>query len=170
MPVKIIILYLAYHNVMLLSTHPVEYRYNKFNGWFAVISLVAIIGVAVPYIISNAKAGDNGIALAILTGAGIAALLLVFVINKYFIPALRGDIALEITTKGITSYLHNISISWRDVDNIEVNGGRMADVLYIYLKQETDDGDYVRIPLQWITGNDDDIYETAKAFWKHKPQ
>jgi len=152
---------------MLLSTHPVQYRYNKFNGWFAVISLAAIIGVAVPYIISNAKAGDNGIALAILTGA---ALLLVFVINKYFIPALRGDIALEITINGITSYLHNISISWRDVDNIEVNGGRMADVLYIHFKHETDYGDYVRIPLQWITGDDDDIYETARAFWKHKPQ
>ncbi|MEO6979101.1 MAG: hypothetical protein ABI113_12005, partial [Mucilaginibacter sp.] len=126
---------------MLLSTHPVEYRYNKFNGWFAVISLAAIIGVAVPYIISNAKAGDNGIALAILTGAGVAALMLVFVVSKYFIPALKGDVALEINVKGIKSYLHNISISWADVDNIEVNGGRMADVLYIYFKQETDYGD-----------------------------
>jgi hypothetical protein len=155
---------------MLLSTHPVEYRYNKFNGWFAVISLAAIIGVAVLYIISNAKAGDNGIALVLLAGAGIAALMLVFVVSKYFIPALKGDIALEINVKGIKSYLHNISISWADVDNIEVNGGRMADVLYIHFKQETDYGDYVRIPLQWITGNDDDIYETAKAFWKHKPQ
>ena len=161
---------MAYHNAMLLSTHPVEYRYNKFNAWFAVISLAAIIGVAVPYIISNAKAGDNGIALAILTVAGIAALMLVFVVNKYFIPALRGDIALEINVKGITSYLHDLSVAWRDVENIEVKGGRTADVLYIYFKQETDYGDYVRIPLQWITGNDDDIYETAKAFWKHKPQ
>lgn len=154
---------------MLLSTHPVEYRYNKFNGWLIVICLTALIGVCIPYIISNSKAGDNGIALAILTGAGIAALILVFVINKYFLPALRGDIALEINVNGITSYLHNLEISWRDVDNIEVKSGRAADVLYIYFKHETDHGDYVRIPLQWITGNDDDIYETAKAFWKHKP-
>jgi len=160
---------LAYYNAMLLSTHPVEYRYNKFNSWFVVISLAAIIGVAVPFIISDAKSGDTGSALIILTGAGVIALILVFVINKYFIPALRGDIALEINVDGIISYLHNLEISWRDVENIEVRGGRTADVLYIYFKQETDYGDYVRIPLQWITGNDDDIYETAKAFWKHKP-
>lgn len=88
----------------------------------------------------------------------------VIVVVKYTIPAIQGRIALELNNEELVSYMRNISIPWNDIEDISLRTGKSSSSLYITFKVETDYGSYLRIPLQFVTGKDEDIYETVKAY------
>jgi len=86
---------------------------------------------------------------------------------KRLIPALKGDIALELDEDGISDYIRDISINWVDIEDICLNRGRSASVLQIDLKWESEYGKKIGIPLGWVKGKDDEIYETVMACFEH---
>jgi hypothetical protein len=91
--------------------------------------------------------------------------MLVLLVAKRLIPALKGDIALELAAEGINDYIRDVSIEWKDVKEIELIRGRTAALLRVSLKWVSDYGSEIVIPLRWVKGSDQDIYETALAYF-----
>ncbi|MHB8208444.1 MAG: hypothetical protein ACYDDY_13705 [Mucilaginibacter sp.] len=91
----------------------------------------------------------------------------VIVVVKYTIPAILGQIALELNNEELVSYMRNVSIPWNDIEDIDLRSGKSSSSLYITFKVETDHGSHIRIPLQFVMGKDEDIYETVKAYKQH---
>ena len=87
-------------------------------------------------------------------------------VTKRLIPALKGDIALELDEEGISDYIRDVSISWPDIGQISIKSGRSASTLQIDLKWESDYGTQIAIPLRWVKGKDREIYETALAYFE----
>jgi len=88
------------------------------------------------------------------------------IISKRLIPALKGDVALQLDDEGISDYIRDISIDWVDIKEITLLRGRSASTMRIELKFESDYGTEIAIPLRWIKGNDDEIYETTLAYFE----
>ena len=86
------------------------------------------------------------------------------VVIKYTIPAIQGRIALELNNKGLVSYMRKVTIPWNDIEDIDLRSGKSSSSLYITFKVETDHGSHIRIPLQFVTGNDEEIYKTVKTY------
>lgn len=98
-----------------------------------------------------------------------AVIFLFFVVEmttKRLIPAVKGEIALELDEEGINDYIRDASIGWNDIKEINFVRGRTAACLRIDLKWESDYGSQLAIPLRWIKGNDREIYETVSAFFE----
>ncbi|HEY2581855.1 MAG TPA: hypothetical protein VGI43_08615, partial [Mucilaginibacter sp.] len=57
----------------------------------------------------------------------------------------------------------DVSIGWKDIKEIKLIRGRSASTMQINLKWESDYGSRIAIPLRWIKGKDDEIYETVLA-------
>jgi len=104
---------------------------------------------------------------------GIAALFFLFMVAlliiKRLMPAIKGDIALQLDDEGISDYIRDVSINWADIKEINLVRGRSASTMQIDLKFESDHGSRIAIPLRWIKGNDDDIYETTMAYFNRAP-
>jgi hypothetical protein len=92
--------------------------------------------------------------------------LFTFILIKRLIPALRGEVALELNEEGITDYTRNIVIEWSDVKNIDMQLGRNFSKMIIDLKEETDYGNQIAISLRWVTGKDLEICETTQAYFE----
>jgi hypothetical protein len=92
--------------------------------------------------------------------------LVVLLIIKRLIPALRGDIALELDEEGINDYIRDISIEWKDIEKITLRRGRSAATILIDLKWESDYGKQIGILLRWVKGNDAEIYDTVLAYFE----
>lgn len=91
--------------------------------------------------------------------------LVILLVIKRLIPALRGDIALELDEEGINDYIRDISIEWKDIEKITLRRGRSASTMLIDLKWESDYGKQIGILLRWVKGNDAEIYETVLAYF-----
>ena len=101
---------------------------------------------------------------------GVCALIFLFLVTlliiKRLIPALKGDIALELDEKGINDYIRDISIEWKDIDKITLIRGRSASIMQIDLKWESDYGKQIGILLRWVKGKDAEIYDTTLAYFE----
>lgn len=93
--------------------------------------------------------------------------ILALLVLKRLIPAIKGDIALALDEQGINDYIRDVSIEWKDIKAISLMRGRSAAVLKVDLKFESDYGSSLSIPLRWVTGNDDDIYDTVLAYFEN---
>ncbi len=102
---------------------------------------------------------------------GLFSFLFVFLITllvmKRLIPALRGDIALEVDEEGISDYIRDVTIEWKDIEEINLVRGRSASSLTINLKWESDYGKQLSIPLRWVKGKDDEIYDTIMEYFEN---
>jgi len=87
------------------------------------------------------------------------------IIFKRLLPALRGDIALQLDEEGISDYVKEVSINWKDIKEINLVRGRSASIMRVDMKWESDYGSQIAIYLRWIKGNDDEIYETTLAYF-----
>ena len=111
---------------------------------------------------SNAGAPVDIVALAVYGFFSLVFLsTLALLVVKRLIPALKGDIALELDDDGINDYMRNISINWNDINDITLITGRSASIMQIDLKWESDYGKQLIIPLRWVKGKDDEIYQTV---------
>jgi len=93
----------------------------------------------------------------------------VLLITKRLIPAIKVDIALQLDDEGISDYIRDVSISWKDIKQINLVGGRSASIMQVNLKFESDYGSQVNIPLRWVKGKDEEIYETTMAYFEQAP-
>jgi len=92
--------------------------------------------------------------------------MLTMLIIKRLLPAIKGDIALQLDEEGISDYIRDVSIDWNDIKEINLVRGRSAFTMRIDLKFESDYGSQVAIPLRWVKGKDDEIYETTLAYFE----
>ena len=150
----------------MTMAEPIQFPYSKNS---------AFLGVALPLIFFVIT--FNNFRYSFLHGfilswviIGVADLiflsLFVFMLIKRLIPALRNDIALELSEEGITDYTRNIVIEWPDVKNIDMQLGRNSSKMLIDLKQETDYGQQIAVSLRWVEGKDLEICETTQAYFE----
>lgn len=147
-------------------TESIQYPYSKNS---------ALLGVGLPLIFFAITFNNlrysyiNGYILSwmIIVVADLVFLaLLLFVLIKRLIPALKNEIALELNEEGIVDYIRNIVIEWGDVREINLEMGRNSSKMVIDLKEETDYGKQIAIPLRWVAGKDLEICETTQAYFE----
>ena len=96
--------------------------------------------------------------------------LMTLLIIKRLIPALKGDIALELDNEGINDYVRDVSIGWKDIKDIKLIRGRSSSIMQINLKWESDYGSQIAIYLRWVRGSDSEIYKTTLACFEHNSE
>jgi hypothetical protein len=147
----------------ILMTEPTQYPYSL-NFSLGSILLMIILMLL---LFRNVAAVNSTVGWIIY---GICAIIFLFLVTlliiKRLIPALKGDIALEIDEQGVNDYIRDISIGWKDIDKITLLHGRSASTMLIDLKWESDYGKQVGILLRWVKGKDAEIYETTLAYFE----
>jgi hypothetical protein len=88
------------------------------------------------------------------------------IILKRLLPALRGDVALQLDDEGISDYIKEVSINWKDIKEIHFIRGKSAAIMRVDMKWESDYGSQIAIYLRWIKGKDQEIYETTMAYFE----
>jgi len=143
---------------------PTKYKYSlKFSiGTLALMLLMMFI------LLNNVMATNNTVAW-IIFGAFSAFFISLFslLIAKRLIPAIKGNIALELTDSTMIDYIRNITVDWKDIKDIEFVRGRSASTLQVNLKWESDYGSRIAIPLRWVKGKDEEIYDTVMAYFEN---
>jgi hypothetical protein len=146
-------------------TATTQYRYSL-NFSLATILLMVIL---MWLLFSNARGANSTISWAVY---GVCALLffslLSLLVIKRLIPALKGDVALELDADGISDYIRDISVNWIDIEDISLIPGRSASMLRIDLKWESEYGKQINLPLRWIKGKDADIYDMVMAYFNRE--
>jgi hypothetical protein len=146
-------------------TATTQYRYSL-NFSLGTILLMLIL---MWLLFSNARAANSTISWAVY---GICALLFISLLSllviKRLIPALKGDIALELDAEDISDYIRDISVNWIDIEDISLIPGRSASMLRIDLKWESEYGKQINLPLRWVKGKDTDIYDMALAYFNRE--
>ncbi|MFI5139681.1 MAG: hypothetical protein ACHQIM_17805 [Sphingobacteriales bacterium] len=145
---------------------PTQYPYSlKFSIGGIVLMLVVMLLMLLNTMASNT--------LAAWVVFGLFSLFFLFMVSmltvKRLIPAINGDIALRLDDEGISDYIRDVSIYWKDIKEIKLVQGRSASTMQIDLKFESDYGSSVAIPLRWVKGKDDEIYETTLAYFEQAP-
>ncbi|MDB5016720.1 MAG: hypothetical protein JWQ84_1552 [Mucilaginibacter sp.] len=144
---------------------PIYYPYSlKFSIGAIVLMIIFLL-----MLLSNVIAAHNIAAWVIFCVLGIAfGFMIVLLVVKRLIPALKGDIALSLDQQGISDYIRDVSIGWKDIKEISLVRGRSASTLRIDLKWESDYGSQIAIPLRWIKGKDQEIYETVLCYFEEE--
>jgi hypothetical protein len=85
---------------------------------------------------------------------------------KRLMPALKGDVALQLDDEGISDFVKDVTIRWTDIQDISLIEGRTAAIIRVDLKWETDYGSQIGIYLRWVKGKDQEIYESTLAYFQ----
>jgi hypothetical protein len=146
-------------------TETTKYKYS-INFSFGTIVLMLLLMLL---LLSNVIKASSTAAWVIY---GICSLLFISLISllvvKRLIPALKGEIALELNEQGIVDYIRNVTIDWKDIQEITLRRGRSASTMRVVIKWESDYGKEIWIPLRWIKGKDADIYNTVLAYFEEQ--
>ncbi|MDF2433214.1 MAG: hypothetical protein JWP44_2845 [Mucilaginibacter sp.] len=144
---------------------PTYYPYSlKFSIGAIVLMLVFLL-----MLLSNVIAAHNMAAWVIFGILGLAfGFMMVLLVTTRLIPAIKGDIALSLDQQGLSDYIRDVSIGWKDIKEISLVRGRSASSLRIDLKWESDYGSRIAIPLRWIKGKDQEIYETVLCYFEEE--
>jgi hypothetical protein len=145
---------------------PTQYQYSlKFS-----IGAITLMIILMLLLLSNTIAANN------VFGWGIFGVFMLFflfmivlLIMKRLIPAIKGDVALRVDDEGVSDYIRDISIGWEDIKEINLLRGRSASTMQIFLKFESDHGSQIDIPLRWVKGKDNEIYDTTMAYFEQAP-
>ncbi len=144
---------------------PTIYLYSKRNSMFTILVML-VLGVLFTSNIYKAYYTNDRFDLILFALLlALLACVLVIVITKRLIPAFKKTVILEFNEKGLTDHLHNIIISWHDIQSITFRRTRSSALLMIGLKWESDHGKDISISLRWVAGKDMDIYQTALAYF-----
>lgn len=143
----------------------IRFRYSKKSGFIGVgILLIAVLLLLRTCLISLYTHDVVGCVVFGVLGAVVAAVLGIMVYAR-LIPALKGEIALELDERGMKDYIRNIAIDWKDVEDIFLQPGRSSPMLVIELKFDSDLGKRVRVLLRWVEGRDIEIYNTVVNYF-----
>lgn len=139
----------------------ISYYYSRRNS-IVTIAMMVILGVLFTSNIYNAYYSNDGFNLVLF---GVLVMLLVFilviVIFKRLLPALRKEIILEFNETELIDYLRNITVNWQDIQWIDFRRTRSSSMMILRLKWESDYGNDITIPLRWVEGKDSEIYNDA---------
>jgi hypothetical protein len=151
--------------IFISMTKTIQYPYSI---KFSIASIVLMI-VLLLLMLSNVIGAHNTLAWIVF---GIFSVLFLamftMLIMKRLIPSLKGDIAFELDEQGMNDYIRDVSIGWKDIKAINLVRGRSAATMRIDLKWESDYGNQIAIPLRWIKGKDQQIYETVMAYFEQQ--
>jgi hypothetical protein len=146
-------------------TAATKYRYSLNFSLGTILLMVILMWL----LFSNARGANSTISWAVY---GICTFLffslVTLLVIKRLIPALKGDIALELDAEGISDYIRDISVNWIDIEDISLIPGRSASMLRIDLKWESEYGKQINLPLRWVKGKDTDIYDMALAYFNRE--
>ncbi|MGF7082703.1 hypothetical protein [Mucilaginibacter sp. UYCu711] len=143
---------------------PKRYRYSLNNGIVTIIMLL-VLGVLSASNIYGAYYTNDRFNLWLFGGVLVfVALMLVVVITRRLIPALKKETILEFTDTELIDYLRNITINWHDIQCVELTRTRSARIMVVRLKWESDHGKDIAISLRWVAGKDLEIYNTALTY------
>src|ERR1700743_840706 len=90
---------------------------------------------------------------------------MVIMISARPIPSLKGAIAMELDGQGMKDYIRNITIDWKDVDDIYLRPGRTSSMLVFELTFGADFGKRIHVLLRWVEGRDVEIFNTVVAYF-----
>jgi len=147
-------------------SEPLQFRYS-INS--------ALLGMALPFVFVAIT--FNNLRYSYLAHYGFSWILLamgdllfisysVFILIKRLIPALQGQVVLELNEQGINDYLRNIVIDWSYVEDLKLEYGRNSAKLIISLKHETEYGTEVVVRLRWVKGKDQEIFDEVYAYFE----
>jgi hypothetical protein len=145
-------------------TAPVQYPYSlKFS-----LATLAVMIVLMTIVFHNVWGYQSDVVwIAVGFCALVFVTLSVVIIMKRVAPALKGNVALQLDDEGISDFVKEISIEWKDVKEIHLVRGRSASIMLVDLKWETNYGSQIAIYLRWVKGKDAEIYEATKACFEH---
>lgn len=143
-------------------TKTIQYPYSL---GFSLGTIVLML-VLTALIFGNVSAAASIVVLAFY-GFGLFVLLfmLALLVVKRLVPAMKRDIALELDDEGINDYIRDISVNWVDIQEINLLKGRSASIMQIDLKWESEYGQQIYLPLRWVKGKDDEIYEDVLSYF-----
>jgi hypothetical protein len=143
----------------------IQFRYSKKVAFIGVIVLLVVILLLLKTCLESYYAHD--MVGSVIYGAFvlvIAATLAIMIYTR-LIPAMKGEIALELDENGAKDYIRNIIIDWKDVEDIYLKPSRTSSMLVFELKFESDFGKQVSVLLRWVEGRDNDIFNTVVAYF-----
>jgi hypothetical protein len=142
---------------------PTQYPYSINYSLASILVMLILLWL----LFSNVANANTTVIWVVFGIFSIAfAVLMVLLIVKRVIPALKGKTALELNDEVLIDYIRNITINWPDIKEISMVRGRSSAIMRIDLKWESDYGSEIAIPLRWIKGKDDDIYNTVMAYYE----
>jgi len=143
----------------------IKIPYSKKAAYIALAVMLVLILLMLKTCITSYLMHD-------LLGAGIFGVFILFVIAltvlmivTRLVPALKGEVALELDENGIKDYIRNIILDWKDIEDIGLKPGRSSAMLVLELKFDSDFGKQVLFSLRWVEGKDRDIYKTVVAYF-----
>ena len=140
---------------------PIKYPYSlNYSLATFVVMLVLML-----MLFSNVAASHSNIAwliygVFVLVFVAVSVLLIV----KRLLPAAQGQTALELNETCIIDYLRNITVDWKDVKSVELIRGRSSSLIQLNLKWVSDYGSEIAIPLRFVKGKDEEIYNQVQAY------
>jgi hypothetical protein len=145
-------------------TEPAQYSYSlKFS-----LATLAVMIVLMAIVLHNVWGHQTDIVWMVLGFCSLVFITLsAVIITKRLVPAIKGNVALQLDDEGISDFIKEISIEWKDVKEIHLVPGRSASIIRVDLKWETNYGSQIAIYLRWIKGKDKEIYETTLAYFEH---
>jgi len=144
-----------------------NYIYSKTNSILFTALLGGLIIFSVPHLINFIYNGNSLNWSLLLIFDLFILLMLLYIIIKALIPAIQNKVVLELNQTSIISYAKDINIEWKNIEKIQLKSGRSSSALYIIFKYETERGSYIRIPLGFVQGNDEEIYNNALDYLKN---
>jgi tryptophan-rich sensory protein len=140
------------------------FLYSKRNS---IVTIIVMLVLGVLFTSNINKAYNNHDKPDLIVFAGLFILLafvLVIVVVKRLLPALRKEVILEFNETVLIDYLRNITVNWNDIELIDFRRTRSSSMIILNLKWESDYGKYITVSLRWVEGKDNEIYSTALTY------
>jgi hypothetical protein len=144
-------------------TEPAQYPYSlKFS-----LGTLAVMIVLMAIVLHNVWGYQTDLIYIIIGFCGLVfATLSAVIVMKRLVPAIKGNIALQLDDEGISDFIKEISIEWKDVKEIHLVQGRSSSIMRVDLKWETDYGSQIAIYLRWVKGKDQEIYDNTLDYFE----
>ena len=143
----------------------IKYPYSKKSSYAGVVMLTIFIVLLLKTCISSYLIHDMlGTGLFGVLALLIFALMVLMIVTR-LVPAINGEIALELDENGVKDYIRNIILDWKDIEDIGLKPGRSSAMLVFELKFDSDFGEKVLVSLRWVQGKDREIYKTVVAYF-----
>jgi hypothetical protein len=143
----------------------IRFPYSKRSCYAGIAVILIFMFLLLTTCIRNYNAHD--ITGAVVFGffvLFVLAILILMIVTR-LVPALKGEIALELDENGVKDYIRNIILDWKDVEDIALRPGRSSSMLIFELKFESDFGKRVFVSLRWVEGRDQELFNTVLAYF-----
>ena len=145
----------------------VKYPYSR-NAALMMMSLPFLfLAITAPNLSSALKDGFSLRAAIIATAELVFVVQLVYVFIYRLLPGLQNKTALEFNNTGIADYVKKVELDCTAIASIKLETGS-SPKLIIELKEETNYGKEIIVNLKWVSGNYNEISDTANAYLEKK--